>query len=198
MGDSSNNVQKGRSRFQSRLNQRVSSEALTLVDNASFVEGAAAGSFDREGVPRTPLTVIEKGVLRAYLYNSYTALKEGRSSTGHASGDWRSTPSVNPTNILVDEGSVSKDEMISSVRRGVLVTRFSGFPNPVTGDFSGVVKGGYMIEGGEVVHPLKETLITGNVFDLLLRLSSISKERKTMVSHVLPYMSFEDVSITSA
>ncbi|MFB0551462.1 MAG: TldD/PmbA family protein [Nitrososphaeria archaeon] len=194
---SSNNVQKGRSRFQGRLNQRVSSEALTLTDDASFVEGAAAGSFDREGVPRRPLTVIEKGVLRAYLYNSYTALKNSRMSTGHASGEWRSTPSVNPTNILVDEGSVPKDELISGVRRGVLVTRFSGFPNPVTGDFSGVVKGGYMIEGGKVVRPLKETLITGNVFDLLLRLSSISKERKTIISHVLPYMGFEDVSITS-
>jgi len=195
---SSNNAQKGRSRFQRRLNQTVSSEGLTLVDDASYIQGTAAGSFDREGVPHSLLTVIEKGVLKTYLYNSYTGSKEGRRSTGHASGSWRSTPSVNPTNVLVEEGSVSREEMISNVRRGVLVTRFSGFPNPVTGDFSGVVKGGYMIEGGEMVHPLKETLITGNAFDLLLKISSISKERRTIMSHVLPYIGLEDVSITSA
>lgn len=195
---SSNNAQKGRSRFQGRLNQRVSSEALTLVDDASYVRGTGAGSFDREGVPHSPLTVIERGVLRTYLYNSYTASKEGRRSTGHASGGWRSTPSVNTTNVLVGAGPVSKEEMISSVGRGVLVTRFSGFPNSVTGDFSGVVKGGYMIERGEVVHPLKETLITGNVFDLLPGVTGVSKERKTIMSRVLPYVGLEEVSITSA
>lgn len=76
------------------------------------------------------------------------------------------------------------------------MTRFSGFPDPVSGDFSGVVKGGFMIENGEITRPLIETLIAGNLFELLPRISGLSRETERIESLVAPYIRIEEVSIT--
>ena len=190
------NVQKGMSKWAGKLEERVASPLLTIEDNGLLGGGAASHSFDREGLPPTPLKIIEEGYLRTYLYNTYSARKEGRRSTGHASGGARAVPSIGPTNLMVKAGDKSKDELISEIKEGVLVTRFSGFPDPVSGDFSGVVKGGFLIEDGEITRPLIETLIAGNLFELLPRISGLSRETERIESLVAPYIRIEEVSIT--
>ncbi|MBA7692454.1 hypothetical protein ES703_101021 [subsurface metagenome] len=87
--------------------------------------------------------------------------------------------------------------MISNIDRGIIVTRFSGNTNPVSGDFSGVVKGGYLIKNGKIIKPLIETLIAGNIFEALNKITAISKETKWVNSSILPYLVIEDVNITS-
>ncbi|MEE9585364.1 MAG: TldD/PmbA family protein [Nitrososphaerales archaeon] len=193
----SNNVQKGRSRFIGRLGEEVASRDLTVVDDASWSEGLAASSFDREGVPHSPLPIIENGVLRSFLYNTYTAGRDGVDSTGHAAGDEESSPRVGVTNIILRQGSSTFEDMLGEVERGILATRFSGNVNPISGDFSGVVKGGHLIVGGEKVHPLKETLIAGNIFELLKNISGLSRERQKIFHYLLPYIRAEDISVTS-
>lgn len=140
--------------------------------------------------------IIDDGILRTYLYNSYTARKEGRSSTGHASGGARTVPGIGPTNLLVKPGQRSKEELISDVKRGILVTRFSGFPEPVSGELSGVVKGGFLIEDGKLTRPLIETMISGNLFELLAKISGLSRETERISTLVAPHIRIEDVSIT--
>ncbi|MBT9165687.1 MAG: Metalloprotease TldD [Chloroflexi bacterium] len=191
-----NNVQKGMSKWAGRLEERVASPLLTIEDDGLIEGGAGSLSFDREGLPPIPLPIIENGFLRTYLYNSYTARKEDRPSTGHASGGTRAVPAIGPTNLLIKSGDRTKDELISEVKRGVLVTRFSGFPKLVSGDFSGVVKGGFLIENGELTRPLIETLIAGNLFELLPKVSGLSRETERIESLVTPYIRIEDVSIT--
>lgn len=191
-----NNVQKGMSKWAGRLEGKVASPLLTVEDDGLLVGGAGSHSFDREGLPPTPLKIIEDGVLRTYLYNSYTAQKEGRPSTGHASGGTRSVPSIGPTNLIIKAGDKSKDKLIGEIKKGVLVTRFSGSSAPVSGDFSGVVKGGFLIENGKLTRPLIETLIAGNLFDLLPQISGISRETERIGSLVAPYIRMEEVSIT--
>lgn len=191
-----NNVQKGMSRWAGKLDERVASPLLTIEDNGLLEGGAGSYSFDREGLPAIPLKIIEEGYLRTYLYNSYTARKERRSSTGHASGGTRSVPTIGPTNLIIKPGDKNKDDLIKGIKRGVLVTRFSGFPSPVSGDFSGVVKGGFLIQNGEITKPLIETLIAGNLFDLLPQISGLSRETERIGSFVAPYIRIEDVSIT--
>jgi PmbA protein len=193
----SNNVQKGRSQFIGKLGQEVTSKELSVTDDATWSEGLAASSFDREGVPHKPLKIIEDGILKSFLYNTYTGFKEGVDSTGHATGSEESSPHVGDTNVIFNEGDVSFENMLNEVRRGILVTRFSGNVNPVSGDYSGVVKGGHLIVGGEKKHSLKETLIAGNIFDLLLNISGISRERDKVFNYLLPYLRVEDISITS-
>ncbi|MFH1228265.1 MAG: TldD/PmbA family protein [Planctomycetota bacterium] len=192
-----NNVQKGMSKLAGKLGQKVASELLTIKDDGLIEGGLATSAFDREGMPHKPVFIIKDGLLSSYLYNTYTAKKDKTGSSGHASGGPNSVPAIGTTNIIVSQGGKSKDEMIADIKNGVLVTSFSGFPNPVSGDFSGVVKGGYLIKNGQIVKPLVETLIAGNSFDLLSRISAVSKERKKVFTSLLPYIRVEDVSVTS-
>jgi len=154
-------------------------------------------SFDREGLPPRVLPLIEGGVVRNFLYDSYTARREGRSSTGHAGGGAASVPSVAATNIVMAGGDVSVGEMIAGVDRGVLVTRFSGNTDHASGDFSGVVKGGHMIRGGKLAEPLSGTLIAGNIFDLLPSVSAISRETGRLFNVVAPHVRLDGVVVTS-
>ncbi|MEO0115869.1 MAG: TldD/PmbA family protein [candidate division WOR-3 bacterium] len=192
-----NNVQKGMSKFAQRLNQKVAISDLTIEDNGLLKGGNGSSSFDREGVARKPIKIIDEGVLSSFLYNSYTANKENRSSTGHAAGGTRGVPAIGPTNIIVNPGIKTKNELIKEVKKGILVTRLSCFPNPISGDFSGVVKGGFRIEDGMIGKPLIETMIAGNVFELLNQISGISKEQKRIFTFILPWFKIEDISITS-
>lgn len=193
----SNNVQKGRSRFVGKLGEEIACGEVTVTDDATWVEGLAAGSFDREGVPHRPVTLVEEGVLKSYLYNTYTAGKDGVASTGHAAGSEESSPRVGETNIIFKPGGLTVEEMLREVKRGILVTRFSGNVNPISGDFSGVVKGGHLLTHGEKKHPLKETMIAGNIFELLKNISNLSQERRKTFNYLLPYIQVENISVTS-
>lgn len=194
---SANNVQKRMSRWFGQLNQKVTSDCLTIEDNGLLPGGSGSSAFDREGVIRKPLKIIDKGVLTSYLYNSYSANKENRESTGHAVGGTRSIPTVGPSNVIVMAGEKSQADLIKEIKKGLYVTRLSVQPNPFSGDFSGVVKGGFLIEDGELKKPVIETMIAGNIFALLNQISGLSSERKKIGSFLLPYCRIEDVSITS-
>ena len=154
-------------------------------------------AFDREGVPRRQLGIITDGVLKEYMYDTRSALRDGKSSTGHAAGGTRSVPGIGPTNMTVKPGETGKDEIISGIDRGVLVTRFSGWPDPVSGDFSGVVKGGFLIRDGKLDQPLTGTVIQGNSYEAFKRITAVSSETEQVFSFKLPYVRVEDVSITS-
>jgi PmbA protein len=82
------------------------------------------------------------------------------------------------------------------MKRGIIVSRFSGNVNPINGDFSGVVKGGKFVERGEIVHAVKEVMVAGNIFSALKNLEAVSKERKVILASILPYLCFGNVSFT--
>lgn len=190
-------VQKKSSMFAGKLGKRVAPGMLAVEDDATNADGLAAASFDREGVPHRKNVVIENGVLKKFLYNTHTANRAGAKSTGNASGSTSSPPSVATTNFVVRPGRSSLDCLVSEMKQGVMVSRFSGNVNPVNGDFSGVVKGGWLVRNGELVHPVKEVMVAGNVFDCLKSLTGLSRERKVIGASILPYMRFGKVSFTA-
>jgi PmbA protein len=190
-------VQKKSSRFAGKLDKQVASDLLTVEDDATNVEGINASSFDREGVPHRRNLVIEKGVLKKFLYNTYTGNKDGVRSTGNAGGSTSSPPTVSTTNFVVRPMNSSVDTLVSEIDKGMIISRFSGNVNPVNGDFSGVVKGGQLVINGSIEHPVKEVMVAGNVFDALRRLNGISKERKVIYDSILPHMRFDGISFTS-
>ncbi|HZC88622.1 MAG TPA: metallopeptidase TldD-related protein, partial [Nitrososphaera sp.] len=190
-------VQKKSSQFAGKLGKKVASDLLTVEDDATNVAGLGASSFDREGVPHKRNVLIEKGVLKKFLYNTYTARKDGVRSTGNASGSTISPPSVSATNIVMKEGRTTLDTLIAEIKSGIILSRFSGNVNPVNGDFSGVVKGGKLVKNGEVQHPVKEVMVAGNIFDALRQLTGVSKERKVIYDSILPYMRFDNISFTA-
>jgi len=190
-------VQKKSSYFAGKLATTVASDLLTVEDDATNTEALGASSFDREGVPHRRNIVIQDGVLKKFLYNTYTAKKDGVRSTGNASGSTGSPPSVSTTNIVVRQGKKRLDTLISEMKNGIILSRFSGNVNPVNGDFSGVVKGGRLVKNGHVQHAVKELMVAGNVFDALKRLNGVSKERKVIIDSILPYMRFDNISFTA-
>lgn len=190
-------VQKETSKLAGNIGKPIASELVSIVDDSTLEGGFASQSFDREGLAPSTLPLIEAGVLRSYLYDTYTARKEGRASTGHASGGAGAVPSISTTNVVWDPGESSLEEIIAGIDRGVLVTRFSGNVDPVSGDFSGSVKGGRMIRGGKLAEPLCGTMIAGNTFDLLPSITAVSRERERLFSELLPYVRMDGVSVTS-
>ncbi|MDQ3909288.1 MAG: TldD/PmbA family protein, partial [Thermoproteota archaeon] len=190
-------VQKKSSYFAGKIGKQIASDLLTVEDDATNVEGLNASSFDREGVFHRKNIVIERGILKKFLYNTQTASKDGVRSTGNAGGSTSSPPTVSTTNFLVKPTRSSVDTLVSEIDKGIMISRFSGNVNAVNGDFSGVVKGGQLIMNGTIKHAVKEVMVAGNVFEALRRLNGISTERKAMYGSILPYMRFDDISFTT-
>ena len=193
----SQTVQKEASKFKGQLGKTVSSNLLTLIDDATNVNGLAASSFDREGMPHKYNLIIEKGILKKFLYNTYTANKDNTESTSNAGGSPKSPPIVSTTNVIIKAGNSSAENLVSEMDKGIIINRFSGNVNPVNGDFSGVVKGGQYINKGNIEYAVKEVMVAGNVFNALNDLNGISKEQKILSDSILPYMRFGNVSFTA-
>jgi PmbA protein len=190
-------IQKKSSHFAGKIGKQVASDLLTVEDDGTNVEGLNASSFDREGVFHRKNIVIERGILKKFLYNTQTASKDGVRSTGNAGGSTSSPPTVSTTNFLVKPMRSSVDTLVSEIDKGIMISRFSGNVNPVNGDFSGVVKGGQLILNGTIKHAVKEVMVAGNVFEALRRLNGISTERKAIYGSILPYMRFDGISFTT-
>ncbi|MDQ7780970.1 MAG: TldD/PmbA family protein [Planctomycetota bacterium] len=191
------NVQKGMSKWAGKIGTQVASSLFTVEDDGLLAGGTASTPFDREGIPPAPMKLVNCGILENYFFNSYTARKDKKTSNGHAAGGMRQVPGIGPTNVRILPGPMPLQKMLADVRRGVLVTRLAGWPNTVTGDFSGVVKGGFLIENGAISVPVTETLISGNVAEFLGRISGVSQEsRKADSGLTSPYVRIDDVSIT--
>ena len=190
-------MQKKSSHFAGKIGKQVASDLLTVEDDATNVQGLNASSFDREGVFHRRNVVIEKGILKKFLYNTHTASKDSVRSTGNAGGSTSSPPTVSTTNFLVKPMRSSIDTLVSEIDKGIIISRFSGNVNPVNGDFSGVVKGGRLVMNGTIRHAVREVMVAGNVFEALRRLNGISRERKTIYGSILPYMRFDGISFTT-
>ncbi len=163
-------VQRGRSPFAGHLGERLAGEALVLSDDGRDPGGSASAPFDGEGVPRRRTALIEGGRLRAFLYDAYTANREGTESTGSASRHgYRSQPSVSASNLVVAPGSLGFAELLTEAADGVFVTDVAGLHsgvNPVTGVFS-VGASGRAIRAGALAEPIREFTIAGDLISML-------------------------------
>ena len=173
-------------------------EAFSLVDDATIDSMVTSSPFDREGVATAKTSIIESGRLRTFLFNQHEATLAGGNarSTGHAAGSASSPPGVGPSYIELAAGEES-DLLASDGGPVVLVNRFSGSTNAVTGDFSGVVKNGFLVENGQR-RPIRETMIAGNLFEALRDISALSSERSLISSSALvPSARIENISVTA-
>jgi PmbA protein len=193
----STSIQKKASKFEGKIGSPVSSDLLTFEDDATNIKGLEASSFDREGLPHQRNLIIDRGILKKLIYNSYTANKDNTESTANAGGPPTSSPIVSTTNIIVKPGRSKLENLISEIRKGLIINRFSGNVNPVNGDFSGVIKGGQYVRNGSIKFAIKEVMVSGNVFDALYRITGISKERKLLQDSLLPSIRIDNVSFTA-
>jgi PmbA protein len=172
-------VLKGRSPLAPLVGETVGSAAVTLVDDGRLATGTAAAPFDDEGVPtgRTPL--VEAGVLRGFLQNTYTAKRLQTRSTGNAGrAGYRSVPGVSPSNLYFEPGAFSAEEVIRAAGTGVYVQDVTGLhsgASSVTGDFS-VGASGLAIENGVLGRPLREMTVASTLLDVLRSVTEVGSD----------------------
>jgi PmbA protein len=174
-------VQRGRSPFADRLGEELASSALVLADDGTDPGGLASAPFDGEGTPRGRTPLLRDGKLLAYLHDSYTARRGGARSTGNASrASYRSPPSVSPSNLILEPGELSLEQLIAETGDGVYVTEVAGLHsgvNPVTGRYS-VGATGRAIRGGELTEPLREFTIAGDLIGTLAAVRLVGSETR--------------------
>lgn len=154
---------KGASFLAGQLGKQLAPEYFTVYDDGRMVGGLGSRPFDGEGLPTRKNTIIEKGVLKSYLLDTYSGKKLGLQSTGNASRSVGESPSVGPTNFYLVPGQTSPEDIINTVKDGLYVTELIGFGiNMVTGDYSRGA-GGFWIENGELAYPVEEITIAGNL-----------------------------------
>ena len=174
-------VQKGRSLFAGRLGQVVASTALTLWDDGRFPGAPGTSPWDAEGVPTGRTEIITDGVLSSFLYDTTSARREDRSSTGNAArAGFRSLPSAAPTNFAFDPTGESRDELLRAAGRAFLVQDFHGVhsgANPISGDFS-VGATGLLVEDGALGQPVKEVTIAAPMLDILKNITAVADDRR--------------------
>jgi PmbA protein len=163
-------VQRGRSPLAGRIGEEVAGEAFVLHDDGLDPAGFASAPIDAEGTPRQRTALIEGGRLRAYLYDAYTARRDGVASTGNAGrSGYRAPPGVAASNLIVGPGAAGLEELLRDAGDGVLVNDVAGLHsgvNPVSGAFS-VGAGGLAIRAGEAAEPLREFTIAGDLVSML-------------------------------
>ena len=150
-----------------KLGQPIASEQFTVVDDGTIPSALGSRPFDGEGLASRKNVVIEQGVLRSYLLDTYSAKKLGYRSTASAARSVGSSPSVAPTNFWLLPGRYSPAQILESVEKGFYVTDLIGFGvNLITGDYSRGASG-LWIEKGKLSFPVEEVTIAGNLNDML-------------------------------
>ncbi len=162
--------------FVDKLGETVASKKLTLVDDATLVGLFGTSPYDDEGVPSRRTPILENGVLKNYLLNTYTAKKLGMKTTGNASRGLSGASSISHGNLFLEPGDLTQEEIFKAVGTGLFVTELIGFGvNIVTGDYSrGAV--GLWIEGGELAYPVSEITIAGNLKQMLNDVSYVGSD----------------------
>ena len=191
-------LQEGRSFLAGRMGERVTGEKITIWDDG--LDGRMVGApFDWEGQPKQKVVLIESGVARNVVYDSYTAGKEGKQSTGHA------LPAPNPAgpmpvSLFLGTGDASREEMIASTERGILVTRFH-YTNVVhekRTTITGMTRDGtFLIERGKVARPLKNLRFTQSVLGALDTTEMVGREAKLVEYACVPALKVGRFAFTS-
>jgi len=172
-------VQEDRSFMCGKMGQKITGDNITIWDDALDLSGLPS-PFDYEGVPKEKVMLIENGIAKGVVYDSYTAGVEGKKSTGHGLPAPNSFGPV-PLNMFMKEGNSSIEEMIAKTQKGVYVTRFhyTNVVEPMTTTITGLTRDGtFLIENGKIKGAVKNLRFTNSILDALSQVSLISKETK--------------------
>ncbi len=162
--------------LEGRMGDRIASELVTLVDDGRLPGGLGSKPFDGEGLATRRNVIVQGGRLESWLLDHYSARKLGLASTGSASRGTGSAPRAGTTNLWLEPGAKTLEELIAEIDRGLLVTELIGMGfNPITGDYSRGAAG-LWIERGEIVHAVEEITIASRMQDMLLAIDRVGGE----------------------
>ena len=171
-------VQAGTSVYKGRIGEQVASELITVLDDATIPFARGSFGFDGEGTPAQKTVLVENGILKGYMYDRLSAMKDGCASTGNGRREsYRARPIVRMTNTMIAPGETNPDRIVQSVANGLFVRRMGGGQvNTVNGNFVFEVSEGYLIENGVVGEPVRGATLTGNGPEVLKKISMVGSD----------------------
>ena len=172
-------VQKGRSLFAGKLGETVGPAHVSLIDDGRRTDGPAASPWDGEGTPSGRTSLIDGGVLTAWLHNAYTAAKDSTASTGNASrAGFKAPPGISPTNLFLQPGTLDRDALLAQAGTAFYCQQVLGVhsgANPISGEFS-VGAAGVMVRDGVFAEPVREATIASTVPEMLRNIVAVGSD----------------------
>jgi PmbA protein len=205
-GISALNVQESRSVYKGKVGTVVAKETVSIMDDGTLHDGFGTMKIDDEGVPMQKKSIIEKGVLNGFLYDQYTAKREGRESSGNASrqfgaaSPYANQPVIRPSNLVFLPGTAALDDLLSQTGNGVLVKgSLTGalMSNVITGDFSVSANNAFKIQKGEVAYPLKPCTVAGNLYEALGSVAAVGNDARSFRSVICPSLMVDKIVIST-
>jgi PmbA protein len=191
-GDS---IYRGASFWAGKLNQRVASANVTVVDDGTLPGLFGTSPFDGDGLPTRRTVILEKGVLKNYLLNTYTGRKLNMPSTGNASRGLAGTPGIGGGNLFLENGDIAVEQLLTEVKTGFYVTELMGpGVNIVTGDYSRGAAG-LWIENGELTFAVQEVTIAGNLTEMLNNVAAIGNDLEFRGAVASPTLRIDGMTI---
>jgi len=189
-------VLQGASFLREKLDTIISSELITVIDDGTITKGLRSKWFDGEGVPTQKRIIVDKGVLKGFMYNTIAAKRAGLKSTGNASrGGFRSLPGIGAHNFYMAKGDSTPEEIIRATKTGLLLKGVTGYGiNPVNGNFSGGASG-FWIENGKIVFPVKGLTIAGKAEEMLKAIDMVGTDLDLNRSFTAPTFRIPNIQI---
>ncbi len=194
-GVNGDSVYRGASFLAGKVGQKIAADKVNVIDDGTMPGGFGTSPFDGEGIPTKRTVVIENGVLKSYLLNTYTAKKLGLQTTANASRGLAGTPGIGPGNYFLQPGPKTPQEIIAAIPEGLYVTEFLGHgANLVTGDYSRGASG-LWISGGELAYPVEEITVAGNLKEIFLNISEIGNDLEFRGSVACPTIRIDGLTV---
>lgn len=182
-----------------KIGEKLFDENFTIIDDPTCKTGIDSRTHDDEGTKSTKMQFIEKGVIKNFYHSLKTANLTNSEPTGHGMrGEINALPSPSKSNILIQEGKITFEGMISDIKEGLLVDSVigQGMANTLNGDFSNSIGMAFKIKNGKVVGRVKGYAIAGNIYQMLQNINGISKDKESFFgSYVAPYLRFDEMKV---
>src|SRR5271169_2031537 len=194
-GVNGDSIYRGASFLAGKLGQKIAGDGVNVIDDGTIPGGFGTSPFDGEGVPSRRTIVIDNGVFKSYLLNTYSAKKLGLQTTGNASRGLAGTPGIGPGNYFLQPGTKTPQQVISEIKEGLYVTEFLGHgANLVTGDYSRGASG-LWISGGELTYPVEEITVAGNLKEMFRNISQIANDLEFRGSVASPTLRIDGLTV---
>jgi len=191
-------VYKGTSPMAGKIGEKLFDGKITIIDDGTIDGKFASASYDDEGVPRRRTMLIEKGVLKSFIYDLKTAAQSGVESTGNASRGLFNPPEPLFTNLVIQPGETPLKDILAGIDEGIIVEDLLGIGqgNTLSGAFSNPLALAFKVEKGEIVGRVKDLSIAGNIYDLLKNVAAVSKEAQWVYStFYAPYILIPEMNV---
>lgn len=187
-------IQRNRSIFTGKMGESIAPELLTITDNGIIDQGLNSAAYDGEGAVKKIVTVIDRGRFVNPLHNSYTAFKAGVANTGHGTR----TRGISHSNLEIELGDKTEAQLIAEVKDGIYLEIGSLDPDLTSGDISTHLDFALKIENGELAYPVTNTMVGGNLHEVLMNIDAISSDYRYEPGNKMPSVRIRDVQVSSA